>query len=235
MTSQQLSVLKERYERVTDRIQAACDRSGRATDEVTLVAVSKTYPAESIQALYDLGHRDFGENNAQELSHKYEVLSRSGQCPGIRWHLIGHLQRNKVKMVVDMPWLFHALDSRRLTAEIGKRASATVSEWDCLLQVNISDEESKFGVEFDSAPDAMRTFREFEGVRIRGLMAMARPDAPEDELRSDFKRMRLLRDSLDFDNGAGMLSIGMSQDFEVAIEEGATHVRIGSAIFGNRS
>lgn len=231
--------IQERLERVRERIERACQRAGRRADEVTLVGVSKTFPVEAVLAARAGGLRDFGENKVQELLEKVERVPGQRAGGDVVWHMIGHLQRNKAKDVVAVADLFHALDSRRLARELDKRSRAEGRVLSCLLQVNVSGEESKFGLppeEFDAFLDEAAAW---EHLRIRGLMTLASPaDDPED-VRGEFRRLRGL-----FERAAGspvpgvameMLSMGMSGDFEVAIEEGATHVRVGSAIFGERS
>lgn len=213
--------------RVRDDIAAACVRAGRAANEVTLVAVSKKHSVHAIRQAMAAGALDLGENYAQELAQKRAELA---DAPLLRWHFIGSLQRNKVKMVIGCT-LLHAVDSEALLREIGKRASAEGVVQDVLLAVNLSGEPTKSGVTAAEVPAL--TALSVPGVRVRGLMTMPAPgDRPA--AQRAFARLRALRDSL----GSGRmpyLSMGMSDDYELAIAEGATHVRIGTAIFGARA
>ena len=228
----------ERLEAVRERIAQACQRAGRSSDEVTLVGVSKTHPVEAIAAARAAGLRDFGENRVQELIEKAEVIHGAYQGGDIRWHMIGHLQRNKAKDVIACADLFHALDSPRLARELDKRAAAEGRVLPCLVQVNVSGEDSKFGLDPDRTRDMLRRLAEHEHLRIQGLMTLAEPTDDPEDVRPQFRLLRELFDTCDTATyphlDMQMLSMGMSGDFEVAIEEGATHVRIGTAIFGSR-
>lgn len=206
-------------------------------EHVTLVAVSKTHPPEAIQTAYDAGQRIFGENKVQELVAKYEVLPRD-----IEWHLIGHLQTNKVKYIADFVSFIHAVDSEKLLDEINKRAAKAERVIDVLLQVHIAEEDSKFG--FDAAE--LTAFvsgtgiAQYANVRIRGLMGMATFTDDRDQVRREFKHLKRLFDQLKTNAFAAndrfdTLSMGMSGDFDLAIEEGSTMVRIGSTLFGARN
>ena len=222
------------YHYITDNLKAV---RTALPEHVTLVAVSKTHPPEAIQTAYDAGQRIFGENKVQELVAKYEVLPRD-----IEWHLIGHLQTNKVKYIADFVNFIHAVDSEKLLDEINKRAAKAGRMIDVLLQVHIAEEDSKFG--FDDAE--LTAFvsgtgiAEYRNVRIRGLMGMATFTDDREQVRREFKHLKRLFDQLKtsvfvtashFDT----LSMGMSGDFELAIEEGSTMVRIGSTLFGARN
>lgn len=198
-----------------------------------LVAVSKTKPASDIMEAYQTGHRDFGENRVQELVEKQEALPED-----IRWHMIGHLQRNKVKYLVDFVYLIHGVDSVRLLREINKRAAKSGKIVDCLLQVHIAEESSKFG--FDEAElrelfesDAAGTY---PNVRLRGLMGMATFTEDREKIRREFRRLRSLYDTWRPQMpDADTLSMGMSGDYDIAIAEGSNLIRIGSRIFGARN
>lgn len=203
---------------------------------VTLVAVSKTHPAAAIQALYDMGHRDFGENKVQELLDKHPVLPAD-----IRWHMIGHLQTNKVKYIVPFVHLIHSVDSEKLLAEINKQAQKINRVVDVLLQVHIASEETKFGL---SSDEVMRLYQaeilqQYPFVRIRGLMGMATNTTDEQLIRSEFSGLKKLFDLLRLQkihpHCMDILSMGMSSDYVIAIEVGSTLVRIGSSIFGQRN
>lgn len=204
-------------------------------DAVTLVAVSKTKPVEDILALYEAGQRDFGENYVQEM------LVKARQLPAdIRWHFIGHLQTNKVKLILPVVQLIHGVDSLKLLKEISKEAVKSGRTADCLLQVHIAEEETKFGLdaqELEELLDRAAT-GEWKQVRLRGLMGMASFTADREQIRAEFNSLKKKFDScrksvpdpLVFDT----LSMGMSGDFRIAIEEGSNMVRIGSLLFGER-
>ncbi len=206
--------------------------------EVRLIAVSKTHPPETVLKAYEAGHRDFGENKVQELCSKAEALPED-----IRWHLIGHLQRNKVKHIAPFVNLIHSVDSLRLLNEINKRAAQNDRVIDCLVQVKLTDEETKFGFTFEQArtilhPD--RTKEEFDNIRLCGLMGMATHTDNEEQIRNEFRRIRNLFDEMKTTHCRNRpyfkeLSIGMTHDYPLAIQEGTTMVRIGSAIFGKRN
>lgn len=201
--------------------------------QVILVAVSKTKPASDIMEAYETGHRDFGENRVQELVEKQEALPED-----IRWHMIGHLQRNKVKYLVDFVHLIHGVDSVRLLREINKRAAKSGKIVDCLLQVHIAEESSKFG--FDEAElrelfesDAASTY---PNVRLRGLMGMATFTEDREKIRREFRRLRSFYDTWEPQMpDADTLSMGMSGDYDIAIAEGSNMIRVGSRIFGARN
>ncbi|WP_394527320.1 YggS family pyridoxal phosphate-dependent enzyme [Lacrimispora sp. JR3] len=223
----------ENLEEVNQRILSACKRAGRDPGEVTLVAVSKTKPASMIEEAYSAGIRDFGENKVQELCEKYEELSKD-----IRWHMIGHLQRNKVKQVIDKAVLIHSVDSLRLAEQIEEEAAKKALTVDILLEVNVAEEESKFGFRLDDTECAIRKIALFPHVRIKGLMTIAPFVENSEENRFVFKKLRQFyvdMQSKNIDNvNMNMLSMGMTGDYEVAIEEGATLVRVGTGIFGTR-
>jgi pyridoxal phosphate enzyme (YggS family) len=230
--------VEERLEAVRERIARACQRAGRREDEVTLVGVTKTFPLEAAHAAREAGLLDFGENRVQELTEKVEALPGEYLGGDVRWHMIGHLQRNKAKDVVACADLFHALDSLRLAKELNKRARQEGRVMPCLVQVNVSGEESKFGLDPDDTRSLLDRLAPFENLRVLGLMTLAEATDDPEDVRPQF---RLLRGLFDAYRGGGnprvemrYLSMGMSGDFEVAIEEGATHVRLGTALFGLR-
>lgn len=229
--------LLDRRAAVLDRIAAACARSGRDPSEVTLIAVSKTFPVDAIADLHALGQVDFGENKVQELVDKAGALPGQAEGGRIRWHMIGHLQRNKARDVVRHADVFHALDSERLARELERHCAAVGRRLPCLVQVNVSGEESKFGLDPDVVHGFIDRMAAYEHLDVLGLMTLASPaDNPED-VRPQFRLLRQIARSC---AGAGrrarldVLSMGMSDDFDVAVEEGATHIRVGSAIFGPR-
>jgi pyridoxal phosphate enzyme (YggS family) len=220
-----------RWHAVTARVAAACARAGRSPAEVTIVAVSKTHPAEAVQAAAAAGARDFGENYAQELVAKREAC---GELGGARWHFIGRLQRNKAKLVAGRVALVPAVDSIELAEELARRALGVVQP--ILLAVNIAGEATKGGASPDQAGAMAAAIARLPGVRLDGLMTMQPPSDDPEASRGSFLALRALRARLEQDLGAPLpaLSMGMSGDYEVAIACGATHVRIGSAIFGER-
>lgn len=218
-----MSTIAENWKEVRERVDAACRAAGRDPCEVTIVAVSKTHPAAAVREAAAAGATDFGENYAQELAAKRP------ECPGVRWHFIGRLQRNKAKLVAGQVALVHAVDSVELAAELGKRAGGVQP---VLLAVNVAGEDTKGGVTEASAPELARAVATTAGVRLDGLMTMPPPD---EDPRRHFDALRALRDRIARELGPlPVLSMGMSGDFEAAIACGATHVRIGTAIFGTR-
>lgn len=216
---------------VRQRIADAARRVGRNTSDVTLVAVTKYADVDAAQALLDAGCHDLGESRPQELWRKAEALTGTAA----RWHLIGHLQRNKVRRTLPYLTLLHACDSLRLLEELDRSAGDAAIELQALLEVNISGDASKHGFQLDQMASVVESLAGRDHVRIRGLMGMASLEGDSDDARREFERLRLLRDSLVGNAPAGVelseLSMGMSGDFEVAIEEGATIVRVGSALF----
>lgn len=215
--------LKNNLIDVHNRIENACKRAGRAND-VTLICVSKTIPAEKINEAAALGESVFGENRPQELRDKLDKVS------GVSWHLIGHLQTNKVKYVVGKAALIHSVDSIHLAEAINEYAEKQGVVQNILLEVNISGEESKYGLTTDEIPTIIKEIGALESINFKGFMTMAPLGASEEEIRSIFSRAKKLFDEHRKD-GATILSMGMSGDFEIAVEEGATHIRVGRAIF----
>lgn len=201
-------------------------------DHVTLVAVSKTKPVEDLQEAYEAGIRDFGENKIQEMCDKYEVLPKD-----IRWHMIGHVQTNKVKYMASFVHLIHGVDSLKLLKEINKQAEKNNRVIDVLLQQFIADEETKFGLDVEEIRQIMQEeIQHLPNVRVVGLMGMATFTDDENQIRNEFKTLKSNFDSLKtaFEH-LTILSMGMSGDYEIAIEESSTMVRIGSSIFGHRN
>ncbi|MBM6750581.1 YggS family pyridoxal phosphate-dependent enzyme [Mediterraneibacter glycyrrhizinilyticus] len=227
-------MLKERLQEVEEKISAACERAGRSRDEVTLIAVSKTKPVETLKEAYDLGIRVFGENKVQELTQKYEALPKD-----IHWHMIGHLQTNKVKYIIDKVDLIHSVDSLKLTQTIEKEAEKHNLVKDILIEVNVAREESKFGLKMEEVIPFLEQISGFSHIRVRGLMTIAPYVENAEENRSIFADLHKLsvdiRDK-NIDNvNVSILSMGMTNDYEVAVEEGATMVRVGTGIFGARN
>lgn len=206
------------------------------SSDVTLVAVSKTKPIEAIEDAYSSGHRIFGENKVQELADKYEALPKD-----IEWHLIGHLQTNKVKYIAPFVSLIHAVDSFKLLEEINKQGKKYNRVIPCLLQFHIAQEESKFGLNFDEAEEILkdRKFIEMENIVIHGVMGMASFVSNEEQIRDEFRTLnnyfQLLKSHyFKFNDSFSIRSMGMSGDYKLAIEEGSTMIRVGSTLFGNR-
>ena len=227
-------MLKDQLQEVEKRIQAACDRAGKKREDVTLIAVSKTKPVETLQEAYDLGVRIFGENKVQELTAKYEALPKD-----IHWHMIGHLQTNKVKYIIDKAELIHSVDSLKLAETIEKEAAKHDLIADILVEVNVAEEESKFGMKMEEVIPFVEKVSAFPHVRVRGLMTIAPFVEDPEENRSIFADLHKLYIDIkkkNHDNDTvSVLSMGMTNDYEVAIEEGATMVRVGTGIFGARN
>lgn len=226
-------MLKENLAEVQSRVEQACKRAGRDVAEVTLIAVSKTKPITDLQEIYNAGVRDFGENKVQEMCDKMEKMPKD-----INWHMIGHLQRNKVKYIVGNVTLIHSVDSYRLAEEINIQAKKKGIVVPILVEVNIADETTKFGVSKEDAMELVRQIASLDALSIKGLMTIAPYVVDPEENRAYFRKIKEL--SVDIDNqnidnvSMDILSMGMTGDFEVAIEEGATMVRVGTGIFGKR-
>ena len=227
-------MVKENLKEVEEKITAACERAGRDRNEVTLIAVSKTKPMEMIEEAYSAGKRDFGENKAQEMKEKHDALPDD-----IKWHFIGHLQTNKVKYIVDKVTLIHSVDSLRLAETISREAEKKGVTVPILIEVNIAGEETKFGL---SSKEEVISLTEqiaaLPNLSVKGLMTVAPPAKDPEENRPFFREIRQL--SVDITNknidnvSMEILSMGMTNDYTVAIEEGATMVRVGTGIFGAR-
>ena len=227
-------MLKEDLYQVQENMKEACRRSGRAESDVTLIAVSKTKPLTMLEEVYSLGIRDFGENKVQELVDKAEQLPDD-----IRWHMIGHLQRNKVKYIVDKVYMIHSVDSLRLAEEISKEAVKRGIIVNILIEVNVAGEESKFGVTPEDTPGLVQEISHLPGILVRGLMTIAPFVENAEDNRIFFSALKKLYVDItnkNIDNvRMDYLSMGMTGDYEVAIEEGASFVRVGTGIFGERS
>ena len=264
-------MIKENLNDIEKRIQKACHRSKRNRSEVTLIAVSKTKPLDMIREAYNCNMRHFGENKVQEMVQKFEVLQNELKEP-IYWHQIGHLQRNKVKYIIDKACLIHSVDSMRLAQQIEQEAEKQETVVDILIEVNIANEETKFGVLPDEVYSLVQEIRTLPHVRVRGLMTVAPYTTNPEDNRVYFQKMHQLyidiktknNDNKDngfhtndkqlsenfsekieeqcfnalentFENYFNVLSMGMTGDYEIAIEEGATMVRVGTGIFGERN
>jgi pyridoxal phosphate enzyme (YggS family) len=230
-------VIRANVARVEERIAGACARAGRDRSEITLVAVSKRFPVEDIARAYDAGVRHFGENRVQELVEKMNLWDGRYPDRPITWHMVGHLQRNKVKSIVGRVPLFHGLDSLRLAEAISRIAIELGTTWDCLVQVNVSEEETKFGFDAEEVIDRLTEMGSLGGVSVRGLMTLAHPVEDPEEVRPELAKLRRLleRSQSETRHPLTVLSMGMTGDFEVAIEEGSTHVRLGTVLFGERT
>lgn len=223
----------ENYRNVLKHVEEACRRAGRDPKEVTLIAVSKTKPVSMIEELLPEGVLDFGENRPQELKEKYEILPKD-----LRWHMIGHLQRNKVKYVVGRSCLIHSVESLRLAEAIQEEAEKKQLVMPVLVEVNMAQEDTKYGLTAEETPEFISQISKFSNLQVNGLMTIAPfVENPEDN-RIHFRNLyKLFIDikgrNLDNVNMCN-LSMGMTNDYEIAIEEGATMVRVGTGIFGER-
>lgn len=227
-------MVKENLKTVEENIARACERAGRAREEVTLIAVSKTKPVDMIKEAIDYGMKDFGENKVQEMTEKMDIISEK-----LNWHLIGHLQRNKVKYIVDRVYLIHSVDSLRLAEQINEEAKKKNVICNILIEVNIAKEESKFGVSKEELKGLLDEIKNLTNVQVKGLMTIAPfVEDPEDN-RKYFRDMHKLFIDMSHENADNIkmeiLSMGMTGDYQVAIEEGATMVRVGTGIFGERN
>ncbi len=224
--------IKENLEIINGWIESACERSDRKASEVKLLAVSKQVEVQRIKEAFDCGQKTFGENYVQEFVSKYEELSDMGD---IDWHFIGHLQKNKVKYIIDKVSMIHSVDKISLAKEIDKRAGNLNITVPVLIEVNLGDEQSKSGIQESELEGFVEQLSELSSIDVCGLMALPPYSYNPEDSRKYFIRLRELRDSLKNSyNNLCELSMGMSGDFEVAIEEGATMVRVGTAIFGER-
>lgn len=226
-------MVAENYRMVDKKVQEACARAGRDRNEVTLIAVSKTKPVAMIQEAMAVGANVFGENKVQELCDKYELLPKD-----LHWHLIGHLQRNKVKYIIGKVDLIHSVDSLRLAEEISKEAVKKETEENILIEVNVAGEESKFGVSVADTEELVRQIAVLPGIHIQGLMTIAPYVENPEQNRPVFRALKKLAVDIKMKNidnvHMDVLSMGMTGDYEVAVEEGATMVRVGTGIFGER-
>jgi pyridoxal phosphate enzyme (YggS family) len=227
-------MVKENLKIVEEHICKACERAGRDRSEVTLIAVSKTKPISMIEEALETGILEFGENKVQELTTKFEQLTKN-----IHWHLIGHLQRNKVKHIVDKAYLIHSVDSFRLAQTISQEAAKKNVTVSILIEVNVAGEESKYGISVEETLPLIEEIAKLPNILIKGLMTIAPFVEKPEENREVFKKLKQLAVDIktkNIDNvNMNVLSMGMTGDYEVAIEEGATFVRVGTGIFGERN
>lgn len=230
-----MSSVKENLEMVREKIKNSCNVSNRKIAEVTLLAVTKTVDVDKVLEAIENGVTDVGENKPQELARKYEVIGDK-----VNWHLIGSLQTNKVKYIIDKVYMIHSLDRIALCEEIQKRAEKIDKTINCLVQINISKEESKHGIYKEDAIDFIKEVaNNYNNIKIKGLMTMAPFTENKDEVRKVFRGLKELAveiDKLNINNvSMEYLSMGMSNDYEIAIEEGSNIVRVGTSIFGARN
>ncbi|PXV95541.1 hypothetical protein C8E03_101170 [Lachnotalea glycerini] len=227
-------MIRENLAEVEEKICKACERAGRDRDEVTLIAVSKTKPISMIEEVLNAGIIEFGENKVQELTLKCEILPKK-----IHWHLIGHLQRNKVKYIIDQAYMIHSVDSLRLAQAISQEAVKKNITASILIEVNVAMEESKYGVSIKEVLPLIEEVSKLPNLKINGLMTIAPFVENGEKNREIFKELKKLSVDIktkNIDNvNMNVLSMGMTGDYEVAIEEGATHVRVGTGIFGERN
>ena len=227
-------MLKENLQSVEENIKKACEKAGRKREDVTLIAVSKTKPIEMLQKIYDQNIRNFGENKVQEMCDKMEVLPKD-----IKWHMIGHLQTNKIKYIIGKTELIHSVDSLHLAQEISKQAVKHDVQTDILIEINIANEQTKFGIDAGDTIQLVCEIAALPNIHIKGLMTIAPfVENPEDN-RLYFRRIHQLSVDITKENidnvNMDILSMGMTGDYMVAIEEGATMVRVGTGIFGERN
>ena len=225
--------IKENLANVRKNIEESCKKVGRDVSEVTLITVSKTKPLSDLRIAYEDGSRDFGENKVQELISKIDEMPSD-----VKWHLIGHLQRNKVKYIAGKVAMIHSVDSYRLAEEINVQAKKNSCVIPILIEINIAGEDTKFGIKPEEAEELIREISELENVKVSGLMTIAPNVANPEENRAYFKAMKDLFvdiSSKNIDNvEMKVLSMGMTNDYTVAVEEGATMIRVGTGIFGAR-
>jgi pyridoxal phosphate enzyme (YggS family) len=221
--AERAALLKDRLTRVEDRIAEACRNAGRSRQDITLIAVTKTFPAELIRDAHELGIRDFGENYVQEFTGKAPALS---DLAGARFHLIGHLQSNKTRQAAELFHVVQTVDS----AKVARRLNDSGKRLDVMVEVKLAEEESKYGIDPAGLPEIIDSLESCSSLRLRGLMTMPPWSEDAEQSRPYFRRLA----QLGREHGLQELSMGMSHDFEVAIEEGATWIRVGTALFGSR-
>lgn len=226
--------IKENIDSIMKKIDTACKKTGRNPKDITLLAVSKTVESDRAKEAVEAGIKNLGENKVQELVKKYEELKNIN----VKWHMIGHLQKNKVKYIIDKNILIHSVESLSLAEEINKRARNSNLTADVLIELNIGEEESKFGINEENVYDFIRSMEQFENIRVLGLMTVAPFCENPEDVRWVFKTMKNIYSKISIMNLRNTemkyLSMGMTNDFEIAIEEGSNIIRIGTAIFGAR-
>ena len=227
-------MLADNYIKVLGQVNSACENVNRDSSDVTLIAVSKTKPIEMLREVYNAGARDFGENKVQEIMDKFDKLPND-----IRWHMIGHLQTNKVKYIADKVYMIHSVESEKLAKEISKQAVKVGRTIPILIEVNVAEEDSKFGIKLEECEAFIRAIHDLPGITIKGLMTIAPFVENAEENREYFSALKQLSVDItkkNIDNvSMDFLSMGMTGDYIVAIEEGANYVRVGTGIFGERN
>lgn len=230
-----MNTIKSNMDIIKNRIENSCEIANRKKEDVKLIVVTKTVDVDVVKEAINCGATDVGENKPQELARKFDEIGDK-----VRWHLIGSLQTNKVKYIIDKVYMIHSIDRLSLCEEIQKRAEKIEKQVNCLIQVNISKEESKHGILEEDAIDFIKDIaKNYPNIRVKGLMTMA-PNTEDKELvRSVFRSLKDLSIKIDNENIKGVsmneLSMGMSNDFEIAVQQGATFVRVGTSIFGQRN
>lgn len=226
--------IKENIDNILIRVDSTCKKTGRNPKDITVIAVSKTVDSQRAKEAVEAGINNLGENRVQELVKKYEEL----KCTDVKWHMIGHLQKNKVKYIIDKTVLIHSVESLELAEEINKRAKKNNLTVNVLIELNIGEEESKFGINEESVYDFIKSMEKFENIRVMGLMTVAPFCENPEDVRWVFKKMKNIYDKIStmklINVEMKYLSMGMTNDFEIAIEEGSNIIRIGTAIFGAR-
>lgn len=227
--------IKENIDIICDRVAEAAKKSGRNPEDITIIAVSKTVDAHKAKEAVESGLSNLGENRVQEFVNKYEQLNDMN----IKWHMIGHLQKNKVKYIIDKAELIHSVESLDLANEINKRAKQSEIVSKVLIELNIGEEDSKFGINAENVYDFVRAFNQYDNILVTGLMTVAPYSENPEDVRWIFKKMKEIYDNILKmklkNTDMKYLSMGMTNDFEIAIEEGSNIVRIGTAIFGSRN
>ena len=227
-------ILKDNIERIKEEIDTLLNKSGRNSDDMTLIAVTKTVDVDTINQAIELGITDIGENRVQELEKKIEAIGDH-----VNYHLIGHLQTNKVKYIIDKVKLIHSLDRISLAKELDKRAKMNDMSIDTLVQINVAEEDSKFGLEVSQVLPFIEEVLKFDNIRIRGIMTIAPYTDDKVLLRNVFRTMYQLKEKISNRNYENLsmdyLSMGMTNDYEIAIEEGSNMIRVGTGIFGDRN
>ncbi|BEP29486.1 YggS family pyridoxal phosphate-dependent enzyme [Helicovermis profundi] len=228
-----MEYLKNNIDNIRENIKKACDSTGREISEITLIAVTKTIDESIVNESLKYDIFDVGENRVQEIQRKYDNIKS-----GVKWHLIGHLQTNKVKYIIEKVDLIHSVDSIKLAKEIDKRAREIGKVMDILVQINVAKEESKFGINEENIDEIINELSKLNNIKVKGLMNIAPFDENVEKIRNDFKKMKEIFDSLSnkLYNNVEMLylSMGMTNDYMVAIEEGANMIRVGTGIYGKR-
>ena len=226
-------MLADKLASVQKNIEEACKNADRSAEEVTLIAVSKTKPVEMLREAYDAGARVFGENKVQEIADKYDQMPSD-----VKWHMIGHLQRNKVKYIIDKVAMIHSVDSLRLAETIEKEAAKKDICMPILIEVNVAEEESKFGLKVEEVLPLIEEISSYSHIQVKGLMTIAPFVANPEENRDVFRKLKKLSVDIAAKNinniNMSVLSMGMTNDYQVAVEEGSTMVRVGTGIFGER-